>query len=157
MRVLIICTGNTCRSQMAEGFLRHYKPEWEIFSAGTEPGEKVNPYAIEVMKEIGIDISGQKPEHLSKYENKFFDYVITVCDDANEKCPAFFGVLKPSSNPGKDFLLQDKPIDNQGVMHRIHKGFPDPAKPRGSYEEVIKVYRDVRDQIQKFLSELFDF
>ncbi len=133
MKVLIICTGNTCRSQMAEGFLKHYKPQWQIFSAGTNPGKEVNPYAIKVMNEISIDIKKQKPKNVKNFVNQNFDYVITVCDKAKEQCPIFYGKVK----------------------HRIHIGFRDPAEATGSEQEILKVYRNVRDGIVKAFTELF--
>ena len=125
MKILIICTGNTCRSQMAEGFLKSFDPKLEVYSAGTSAEEKVNPYAVKVMKEAGIDISGQKPESVEKYLNKSFDYVITVCDGAKEVCPVF----------------------NGDVKNKLHIGFEDPAKARGTEEEKLKAYRKVRDEI----------
>ena len=134
MRVLVICTGNTCRSQMAEGFLKNMFPHWEIYSAGTEPGEQVNPLAVKAMQEIGIDISKQYPKLVDQYTNLEFDYVLTVCDDANEKCPVFTGKVK----------------------HRIHRGFEDPATARGSLDEQMQVYRRVRDEINEWLTTLFN-
>ncbi len=133
MRVLILCTGNTCRSQMAEGLLKKLRPDIEVFSAGTFPGPRVNPYAVRAMKEIGIDISGQYPKPVERFVDEPFDYVITVCDDANEHCPVFTGEVK----------------------HRLHRGFPDPAEATGSDEQVMEVYRKVRDDIAKWLSDIF--
>ena len=133
MKILVLCTGNTCRSQMAEGYLRYLKPHWEIFSAGTEPGTVVSPLAVEVMREIGIDISKQYPQNVNEFVSQSFDYVITVCDDANEKCPVFSGKVK----------------------HKIHKGFYDPASAIGTKEEKLRIYRNVRNQIMQFLEELF--
>ena len=91
MKILIICTGNTCRSQMAEGFLKSFDPSLEVYSAGTAAEENVNPYAVKVMAEMGIDISHQQPEAIEKYIKNSFNYVITVCDGANEVCPVFAG------------------------------------------------------------------
>jgi arsenate reductase len=127
MRILIICTGNTCRSQMAEGFLKSFDPELEVFSAGTIAEGKVNPYAVKVMQEVGIDISGQNPESVDVYLDQPFDYVITVCDGAKEICPVFTGDVK----------------------NRVHIGFEDPAAARGTEEEVLPIYRKVRDQIKE--------
>lgn len=110
MKVLILCTGNSCRSQMAHGVLQSLDSEIEVFSAGTQPAEKVNPRAVEVMKEIGIDISGHTPHNVGEYLNEPWDYVITVCGGANESCPAFVG----------------------NVKHRIHIGFDDPSDAVGS-------------------------
>ncbi|NOX46708.1 MAG: arsenate reductase ArsC [Chlorobi bacterium] len=127
MKILIICTGNTCRSQMAEGFLRSFDPRMDVFSAGTKAESKVNPHAIKVMGEEGIDISLQQPEPVEKYLKDSFDYVITVCDGAKEICPVFTGKVK----------------------NRLHMGFEDPADAKGSPEEVLHVYRKVRDRIKE--------
>ena len=128
-RVLIVCTGNTCRSQMAEGLIDHVLGDaWEVRSAGTEPGEAVHPLAIEVMREAGIDISGKKPEHVDRYLGQRWDLVVTVCDGAAATCPVF-----PGGN------------------ERIHVGFPDPAEARGSREERLAVFRKVRDAIAERL------
>ncbi len=116
-RVLILCTGNSCRSQMAEGVLRHYGDDrFEVFSAGTKPS-KVNETAIQVMSEIGIDISGQRSKHVSEFAGQRFDAIITVCDNAKEACPVF---------PGN------------GI--KLHWSFPDPA---GGLDQ----FREVRDRI----------
>lgn len=123
-RVLILCTGNSARSQMAEGLLREMAGDrYDVFSAGSKPSV-VNPLAIEVMREIGIDISGQRSKHLNEYLKQPFDYVITVCDEAAETCPLF---------PGR--------------AERIHWSFPDPAAAQGSHEERLDVFRRVRDAI----------
>lgn len=126
MKILIICTGNTCRSQMAEGFLRSFNSELEVYSAGTMAEGVVNPYAVKAMAELGIDISNQQPESISQYINQAFDYVITVCDGAHEACPVFTGDVKK----------------------RLHIGFDDPADARGTEDEVMPVYRKVRDEIR---------
>jgi len=133
MKILIVCTGNTCRSQMAEGFLRSFDPSLEVYSSGTLAEQKVNPYAVQVMSEIGLDISTQKPESVSKYVDTSFDYVITVCDGAKEVCPLFTGE----------------------VMNRLHIGFEDPAGARGSDEEILPVYRKVRDQIKNYFFKFY--
>lgn len=127
MRILIICTGNTCRSQMAEGFLKSFDSNLEVYSAGTVAEGKVNPYAVKAMKELDIDINGQNPESVEKYLRESFDYVITVCDGAKEICPVFTGDVK----------------------NRVHIGFDDPAKARGTEEEIMPVYRRVRDEIKE--------
>ena len=132
-RILILCTGNSCRSQMAEGFLKSLDNNLEIFSAGTKPAEKVNPYAVKAMKEIGIDISNGIPENVDKYLNQPFDYVITVCDYAKETCPIFIGKVKK----------------------QLHIGFDDPADAVGTEEEVMPVYRRVRDEIKRDFSEFY--
>ncbi len=133
MRILIICTGNTCRSQMAEGFLRSFDPQLEVYSAGTIAEGKVNPYAVEAIAELEIDINQKTPESVEKYLDKSFDYVITVCDGAKEVCPVFTG----------------------NVKNRLHIGFEDPAKARGTEEEVLPVYRKVRDQIKEWFYEFY--
>jgi len=127
MKVLIICTGNTCRSQMAEGFLKSYDPKLEVYSAGTWAEKQVNPYAIKAMAEVGIDISKQYPKQVDIFLNGIFDYVITVCDGAKEVCPIFTGK----------------------VIHRLHMGFEDPAEAKGNEKEIMEVYRKVRDQIKE--------
>jgi arsenate reductase len=134
MKILIICTGNTCRSQMAEGFLKSFDPAPEVYSAGTKAEKKVNPFAIEVMKEVGIDISKQWPKQVDVFLEDSFDYVITVCDGANEACPYFSGK----------------------VAHRKHIGFEDPASAKGTREEVLPVYRKVRDQIKNEFKAFYD-
>jgi arsenate reductase (thioredoxin) len=134
MKILIICTGNTCRSQMAEGFLKSFDSSIDVLSAGTRAEQHVNPYAVEVMQEVGIDISDQKPKQVDLFLNDAFDYVITVCDGANESCPFFSGK----------------------VIHRKHIGFEDPASAKGSREEVLPVYRKVRDQIRKEFRAFYD-
>ena len=91
MRVLILCTGNSCRSQMAHGFLQSFNNDIEVHSAGTKPADKVNPKAIEVMNEVGIDLSNHRPKNVEIYLNDEWDYVITVCGGANESCPRFIG------------------------------------------------------------------
>ncbi len=123
--VLFLCTGNSCRSQMAEGFLRHIAGErLEAHSAGTNP-TTVNPLAIAVMREKGIDISQHRSKNAAEYLGQHFHYVITVCDHANEHCPIF---------PGSSI--------------RLHWSFPDPASATGTEEERLPVFRSVRDDIE---------
>ena len=130
VRVLILCTHNSSRSQMAEGLLREMAGDrMEVFSAGTEPS-RVNPLAVKAMEERGINISGHRSKHLNEYLDQPFDYVITVCDDAAETCPLF---------PGK--------------AERIHWSFPDPSAATGSEEERLAVFRRVRDDIEARLRE----
>jgi len=112
---------------MAEGFLKSFDENLAVFSAGTKPAEKVNLFAVKAMNEVGIDISNGIPENVDKYLNESFDYVITVCDNAKETCPAFMGAVK----------------------HRLHIGFDDPADAVGTEEEVMPVYRRVRDEIKR--------
>ncbi len=133
--VLILCTGNSCRSQMAEGFLRSFDSSLEVFSAGTKPAVSVHPLAVKVMHEEWIDISKNMPKSVDEFLGRPFDYVITVCDGANESCPVFTGK----------------------VEHRLHIGFDDPAEAEGTQEEVLAVFRRVRDEInlrfRKFYNE----
>jgi len=131
-RILILCTGNSCRSQMAQAFLQSFNKELSVFSAGTFPASEVNPLAIEVMREVGLDISKNKTTNVDEYLNKSFDYVITVCDDARETCPVFVG----------------------RVSKRLHFGFEDPAKAKGNKENKLKIFRKIRDEIKK---TFFDF
>lgn len=132
-RILILCTGNSCRSQMAEGFLKSLDNNIEVYSAGTDPADKVNPFAVRVMNEVGIDISSGKAENVEKYLNKSFDLVITVCDSAKETCPIFSGE----------------------VIKQLHIPFDDPADTTGTEEEVLPVYRRVRDEIKREFLELY--
>jgi arsenate reductase (thioredoxin) len=125
-RVLFLCTHNSARSQMAEGLLRFYGGEsFEAFSAGTE-ATHVRPLATRAMAELGIDISTYESKTLERYLNEPFDAVITVCDQANEACPVFFG-----------------------ARERLHWSFPDPSKAHGSEEQQLEVYRQVRDAIRQ--------
>lgn len=125
-RVLILCTGNSCRSQMAEGILKHYgSAKFDVESAGSIPS-KVNEIAIQVMKEIGIDISGQRSKHVKEFMDQPFDYVITVCDQAKESCPVFPGVSK-----------------------RLHWPLPDPPHESEISEEVLIAFRKTRDMIHE--------
>jgi arsenate reductase (thioredoxin) len=129
-RVLILCTGNSARSQMAEGLLRHESDaRFEVASAGTKPGH-VRPEAITVMKELGIDISGHRSKHVNEFKDQAFDYVLTVCNNANESCPVFPGRTK-----------------------RIHKAFEDPAAFQGTEVERLALFRRVRDEIREYLKE----
>jgi arsenate reductase len=137
MRILIICTGNSCRSQMAEAFLQSFDSNLIVCSAGTKPENTVDDKAIAVMKELGIDISKKSPKSVEKYLNESWDYVITVCDNAKETCPVFIG----------------------NVKHRIHIGFEDPSNIRGSDEFVYSEYRrirnEIKDKFQNLYTELF--
>ncbi|MBC7124273.1 MAG: arsenate reductase ArsC [Bacteroidales bacterium] len=130
-KILILCTGNSCRSQMAEGFLKSFDSNLTVESAGTEPATQVNPNAVKVMAELGIDISQNKPKLVDQFINQEWDYVITVCDNAKETCPAFLGKVK----------------------HRLHIGFEDPAEATGTPDEVMAVFRKVRDEIKEKFKE----
>jgi arsenate reductase (thioredoxin) len=126
-KILVLCTGNSCRSQMAEGYIRHFaNDQAEVYSAGLET-HGVNPRAIEIMKEDGIDISNHRSDHIDAYRHMDFDFVITVCDHARENCPYF---------PTRAI--------------QIHQNFPDPAKATGSTEEIKSAFRTVRDQIREY-------
>ncbi|MCS7205758.1 MAG: arsenate reductase ArsC [Leptospiraceae bacterium] len=133
-RVLILCTGNSCRSQMAEGILKSFSSKHYIVSAGTNISDRVHPKAIKVMKEIGIDISNHYPKSVDQFLSQSFDFLITVCDSAKESCPTFYGPVK----------------------HRLHIGFEDPAKAEGTEEEVMNVFRKVRDEIYKEFKNFYE-
>ena len=125
-RVLFLCTHNSARSQMAEGLLRHLGGDrFEVHSAGTE-ATRVRPLAIKAMNELGIDIATQRSKTLDPYVDQRFDYVITVCDDANESCPIF-----------------------PNATHRLHWSLPDPSKATGTETEQLGIYRQVRDDLRK--------
>lgn len=133
-KVLILCTGNSCRSQMAEAIVNaRCGEQWQAVSAGTEPAERVHPKALAVLAEIGIDLDGAYPKHVVEFVGQPFDLVITVCDSAAENCPVWLG---------------------QG--QRVHLGFPDPAKATGTDDEVMAVFRAVRDDIAEKLPALLD-
>ncbi len=127
MKILILCTGNSCRSQMAEGFLKSFNSKLKVVSAGTEPGYHVHPFAIGAMNDINIDISNNSPKHVSEYISESFDYVITVCGDAKNSCPVFTGT----------------------VMNQIHIGFDDPAEATGTDEEIMNEFVRIRNEIYR--------
>lgn len=128
-QVLILCTGNSCRSQMAEGWVNHeLGTTWAARSAGTNPAEGVHPMAVTVMAEVGVDISEGVPEHVERYLPETWDLVVTVCDSAQETCPVF-----------------------PGSVELVHISFFDPAEAEGNREEQIDVFRSVRDQIRRNL------
>ncbi len=130
-KVLFLCTGNSCRSQMAEAIVNaHYGDQWEAVSAGTQPTGYVHSKAIAVLKEIGITHEGSS-KNTDQFRGLDFDLVVTVCDDAAENCPVWLGKSK-----------------------RVHMGFPDPAKAVGSDEEILEVFRAVRDGMLKIISGL---
>ena len=126
-RILILCIGNSCRSQMAEGFLRSLDSTLHVVSAGTNPATHVHPKAIAVMKEIGIDLNNAYPKPVDSLLDESFDYVITVCDNAKETCPLFTGKVK----------------------YRLHIGFDDPAAAIGTDEEALQEFRRVRNDIRE--------
>lgn len=132
-KILVLCTGNSCRSQLAEGYLRYFaKGKAEVYSAGVET-HGVNPRAISSMKEDGIDISGHTSNNMEEYRDIDFDYVITVCDNAKERCPFF-----PST------------------AQKFHHNFPDPAKATGTEEEIMQSFRSVREQIKNYCSDFIN-
>ena len=131
-QVLFLCTGNSCRSQMAEGLVNHYLgDEWKACSAGTDPAGYVHPLAVQAMSDLGIDIALQRSKSIEEFREADFDTVVTVCDDAAENCPVWLGKGR-----------------------KIHIGFEDPARATGSYEERLAVFRRIRDEIRQ---EVFDF
>ena len=132
-RILVLCTGNSCRSQMAEGWLRHFaKDKAEVYSAGIET-HGVNPKAIQFMKEAGIDISKHTSNHINEYKQIDFDYIITVCDHAKENCPYFPANAK-----------------------RFHHNFSDPSKVKGSEEEIANAFRATRDEIRDYSKKFIE-
>ncbi len=131
MKLLILCTGNSARSQMAEGRFKYFYPDWEVYSAGTQPADRVHPLAVEAMAQDGVNISSYHPKSVDGYLSQSFDVVLTVCDNAKENCPVFVGEVK----------------------HRIHHSFEDPARAPGSQQEQLKVFQKVRDQIKEFVRD----
>ncbi len=134
MKIIILCTGNSCRSQMAEYFLKSLDSSLEVVSAGTVPGKRVHPKAIAVMKEKGIDMSYGIPKPVTDFTAVAFDYVVTVCDGAKEACPVFTGEVK----------------------QRFHIGFDDPAEATGTDEEITAVFRRVRDEIFRDFTKFYN-
>ncbi len=134
MKVLILCTGNSCRSQMAHGFLQSFDERIQVESGGTEASGKLNRKAVKAMAEIGIDISGYTSDSVQKFLNDKWDYVITVCGGANENCPAFFGEVK----------------------HRLHIGFDDPSHATGTDEFIWSEFIRVREEIKERFWKLYE-
>lgn len=129
-RILVLCTGNSCRSQIADGYLKHFAGnKAEVYSAGVET-HGVNPRAIAIMKEDGIDISNHTSNNIDEYMGIHFDFIITVCDNAKERCPYF-----PSN------------------AVKFHHNFPDPAKAQGTEEEIVTEFRKVREMIKQYCQE----
>ena len=133
MKVLILCTGNSCRSQMAHGFLQSFDNNISVFSAGTQASGKLNQKAVAAMKDAGIDISHHTSDSVDKYLKDEWDYVITVCGGANEECPAFFGKVK----------------------HRLHMGYDDPSHAVGTYDFIWSEFIRVRDEIKEGFYKLY--
>ncbi|MCY1722986.1 arsenate reductase ArsC [Prolixibacteraceae bacterium Z1-6] len=134
MKVLILCTGNSCRSQMAHGFLQSFDKRIQVESAGTEASGKLNRKAVKAMAEIGLDISGHTSDSVEKYLNDEWDYVITVCGGANESCPAFIGKVK----------------------NRLHMGYDDPSHAVGTDEFIWSEFERVRDEIKEGFWKLYE-
>jgi arsenate reductase (thioredoxin) len=134
MKILVLCTGNSCRSQMAEGFLKSFDSELKVYSAGTNPSSHIHPKAVQVMAEIDIDISNGKPENVDEYLDQSFDYLITVCDNAKETCPMFLGE----------------------VREKRHIGFEDPADAVGTEEKVLDEFRRIRDEIKHDFGQFYN-
>ncbi|WP_346863985.1 arsenate reductase ArsC [uncultured Draconibacterium sp.] len=134
MKVLILCTGNSCRSQMAHGFLQSFDQRIQVESAGTEASGKLNQKAVKAMAEIGLDISGHTSDSVKKYLNDEWDYVITVCGGANESCPAFIGKVKT----------------------RLHMGYDDPSHAAGTDEFIWSEFERVRDEIKDGFWKLYE-
>ena len=133
MKILILCTGNSCRSQMGQAFMQSYNTNIEVYSAGTKPSSIVHPLAINVMSELGFDLNNYKPESVNLYLKTDFDYLITVCGGAKESCPNFTG----------------------NVKHRIHIGFDDPAEAKGDDAFVLSEFRRIRDEINKDFKQYY--
>ncbi|MEN8137215.1 MAG: arsenate reductase ArsC [Bacteroidota bacterium] len=127
MKILVLCTGNSCRSQMGEGFFKSFDEKLEVVSAGTEPSGEVHPLAVKVMQEVGLDITEGYPKNVDVFLKEEFDYVITVCSGAQEACPTFTGKVKQT----------------------VHIGFDDPAEATGSDEFVLSEFRRIRDEIKR--------
>jgi len=130
-KVLILCTGNSCRSQMAEGLIANFFSKMQVYSAGTKP-EKVNPFAVKAMAEMGIDISANVSNHADEYAHIDFDYVFTVCDNAKEICPIY-----------------------PKAKQLIHHSFSDPADATGTEKEQLKVYVAVRNELSAYFTSFF--
>lgn len=133
LKVLVICTGNSARSQITAGFLKSWDTRLNIYSAGTAPAPRINPYAVRAMKEVGIDISSGTPKNVRQFLGESFDYVITVCDEADRDCPNFTGKV------GK----------------RVHIPFPDPARATGTDDQIMSVFRQVRNDIQAKFTDYY--
>lgn len=134
MKILILCTGNSCRSQMAHGFLQSFDSNLTVCSAGTEASGRLNQTAVKVMAEVGIDISHHTSDQVDIYLDQEWDYVVTVCGGANETCPAFLGKVK----------------------HRMHMGYEDPSFTKGTDEYILSEYRRVRDEIREGFLSLYE-
>ena len=133
-KILVLCTGNSCRSQMAEAFLKSFDKYLQVYSAGTNPALIVHPKAVQVMKEVGLDMSRSSPKDVRQFLHESFDYVITVCDHARETCPVFIG----------------------RVGQHVHIGYEDPSFAVGSNEEIMREFRRVRDEIGEGMLSFYE-
>jgi len=133
IKILILCTGNSCRSQMAEGFLKSFDKDLFVVSAGTIPSNAVHPLAIKVMQEEGINLNANLPKSVNIFLSESFDYVITVCGDAKETCPVFNGEVK----------------------NRLHIGFDDPAEAKGTETFILSEFRRIRDEIKQDFTKFY--
>lgn len=133
MKILILCTGNSCRSKMAQACLQHLDAGLYVRSAGTRPAHNTHPLAVEVMEEAGMPVRDLQPHDVREYTHEEWDFVITVCDHARETCPVFVG----------------------NVKHRLHLGFPDPAQAKGTREEQLSVFRSTRNHITLTFNEFY--
>lgn len=133
LRILILCTGNSCRSQMAEGFLKSFDADLEVYSAGTRATGSVHPMAIEVMREAGVDIREAVSKDVERFIDQSFDFVVTVCDNARQACPVFTG----------------------RVRHRVHMGFDDPCAAWGTKTHIKEEFRRVRDEIRERFHDFY--
>jgi arsenate reductase len=133
MKILILCTGNSCRSQMAEAFLRSFDPRLNVHSAGSRPAARVNPYAVQVMAELDFDLSAARPKSVDEFLGQSIDCVITVCGNARDECPAFTGE----------------------VGERVHLGFEDPADATGTEQQILAVFRRSREEIRDCFYRLY--
>ncbi len=127
MKILILCTGNSCRSQMAEIFIKSFDSRIFVVSSGTNPSKEIHPKTIKVMDELGFELKGKEPKSVKNFIQENFDYVITVCSGADQSCPTFAGKVK----------------------NRLHIGFDDPAEAKGSEKEIMDEFRKIRDQIKE--------
>ncbi len=134
MKILILCTGNSCRSQMGELLMQSYDKRLDVVSAGTTPSSEVHPKAITVLSELGFDLTQNKTKSVNDFLNHNFDYLITVCGGANETCPVFLGEIK----------------------HRVHIGFDDPAEVEGSDEFILSEFRRIRNEINTDFRAFYD-
>ena len=157
MKILILCTGNSCRSQMAHGFLQSFDNRLEVYSAGTKPAEKVNPMAVKVMNEMGIDLSSHSPKSVNLYTGQEWDYVITVCGGANRRRSERRAELARAipSEEEEDEVNESCPMFTGEVKNRLHIGFDDPSEAIGTPEFINSEFHRVRDEIKARFYEFY--